>query len=113
MTPLSVQLEKTEADAPFYRAVAGKYRSVGKTAGEALDALIAQEGDTVDPSTIMIQRFLPDAYFTQGQHDRMKTLLACRAALTEDEKEELNALVDAELDAAISRSDALLGGAKQ
>ena len=113
MTPLSVQLEKTQSDAPFYRATAGKYRSVGNTAGEALDALIAQEGDRVDSSTIMIQRLLPDAYFTQAQHDRMKALLACRASLTAAENAELDALIDAELDATISRSDALLDRATQ
>jgi hypothetical protein len=73
-----------------------------------LDALLAQEGGDIESSAILIQRFVPDAYFTQEQYDRMQHLLARRDTLTEPENAELDALIDAELEATIARTDALL-----
>ncbi len=62
----------------------------------------------IDSSAILIQRFAPDAYFTQAQYDRMQELLARRAILTDEENDELDALIDTELDATVSRTDALV-----
>jgi hypothetical protein len=76
--------------------------------GEALDALAAEWGDDLQEAAVLIQRFEPDRYFTQAQHDRMQDLLARRATLTPQERGELEALIDAELDATIARTDPLV-----
>ena len=73
--------------------------------GEALDALTAEWGDSVQETVVLIQRFEPDQYFTQAQYDRMQTLLARRSALTPEERAELDALIDAEVDATVTRTE--------
>ncbi len=50
------------------------------------------------------KRYAPDVYFTQGQFDRMQELLARRTSLTHAENVELDALIDAELDATVART---------
>jgi hypothetical protein len=91
-----------------FRAIAGKRQSVGRTMGEALDALAEPSGDEIEEATVLIQRFLPDAYFTKAQHLRMQDLLARRCMLTEEERAEMESLVDAELDATFARTDPLV-----
>lgn len=54
-------------------------------------------------ATIALQ---PDACFTQAQHDRMQALLAHRHALSGDERQELEALIDAEVEATVARNAA-------
>jgi hypothetical protein len=76
--------------------------------GEALDALTADWGDEFQEMTVLIQRFRPDPYFTQAQYDRMQALLARRPTLTAAEREELEALIDAELEATIARTERLV-----
>ena len=105
MSVVSVSLNNNNNSVRF-RATAGGHQSVGQTAGEALDALLAQENGTIDSSAILIQRFVPDRYFTQAQHDRMKFLLAKRDTRSVSESDELDALIDAELEATISRTAA-------
>ncbi len=107
MTGVSIHAENEDLQAPRFRAVAGRRQSVGRTAGEALDALLAQEGDSIESAAILIQRFIPDSYFTQAQYDRMRALLDRRASLQADENDELDALIDAELDATVKRTSAL------
>jgi hypothetical protein len=108
MIPTAVHIEEQETASARFRAVSGKRRSVGRTPGEALDALLAQEGEDIESSAILIQRFVPDTYFTQEQYDRMQQLLARRDTLSALENAELDALIDAELEATIARTDALL-----
>jgi regulator of protease activity HflC (stomatin/prohibitin superfamily) len=76
--------------------------------GEALDALTADWGDDVQETTVLIQRIQPDSFFTDAQYSRMQELLARRATLTAEERAELEALVDAELDATVARTDCLV-----
>jgi hypothetical protein len=73
--------------------------------GEALDALTAEWGDSVQETVVLIQRFQPDQYFTQAQYERMRKLLARRSTLTPEERTELEALVDAEVDATVARTE--------
>ena len=113
MTTVSIRKEEQGANRSRYRATAGTRHCAGRTAGEALDALLATEGKVADSSTILIQRFVPDAHFTQAQYDRMQSLLARRASLTSDESAELDDLIDTELDATVSRTDALLAHIKR
>jgi hypothetical protein len=108
MIPTAVHIEEFESSDARFRAVSGKHQSVGRTAGEALDALLAQEGGAIESSAILIQRFVPDACFTQAQYDRMQQLLAHRNTHTELENAELDALIDAELEATIARTQNLL-----
>lgn len=98
------QLDEPREQAVRFRAVAGKRQSTGQTAGEALDALLAQENGNVESSVILIQRFVPDAYFTEVQYERMQELLARRESLTEAEGMDLDTLIDAELEATIQRT---------
>jgi hypothetical protein len=76
--------------------------------GEALDALTAEWGDDIQETAVFIQRFQPDAYFTVAQYSRMQELLARRAALTAEERAELETLIDAELDATVARTESLM-----
>lgn len=109
MTSIAVRPEAGEAGEPRFRAIAGDRQSVGRTMGEALDALVADWADDVHETAVLIQRFRPDAYFTEAQHRRMRDLLDRRAALTAAERAELEALIDAELDATVARTGGLAG----
>jgi len=106
MTAVSIHKEIDGASGCF-RAVAGSHQSLGRTPGEALDSLLADEKLGVDSSMILIQRFVPDSYFTQAQYDQMKALLDRRDSLTPEENAQLDSLIDAELEATISRSQSL------
>lgn len=108
MTAVTIHAESEASGAPRFRAIAGNRQSVGRTMGEALDALTAQWGDEVEETAVLIRRFRPDAYFTEAQHARMQELLARRAALTSPERAEMEDLVDAELDATVARSAVLV-----
>ncbi len=109
MTNITIQPEVEQSY--HFRAVSGSLHSVGKTAGEALDSLLSQEGVNIESSSILIQRFAPDAFFTQEQHDRMKDLLSHNGVLSEAENRELNELIDLELDATALRSKAIMSEA--
>jgi regulator of protease activity HflC (stomatin/prohibitin superfamily) len=108
MSPIAIRPENKEAGELRFRAVAGNRQSVGRTMGEALDALTADWGDDIKETAVLIQRFEPDPYFTEAQYSRMQELLARRALLTAEERTELEALIDAELEATIARTDSLV-----
>lgn len=107
MTSIAVRPEVGEAGEPRFRAIAGDRQSVGRTMGEALDALVAGWGEDVQEAAVLIQRFRPDQYFTSAQQQRLQELLGRRATLTPGERAELETLIDAELDATVARTDAL------
>jgi hypothetical protein len=97
-----------------YRAVAGKAQAVGRTAGEALDALAAQLGEADGGMLLVVRYRRPDEFFTTAQQERLQELMtAWRAArdaggtLPPQEQAELEALVEAELRAATARAAAL------
>lgn len=108
MTAVAIRKEQSESDETLFRAIAGDRQAVGRTMGEALDALTAQWEDNTEETTALIQRFQPDVYFTAAQYARMQTLRARLATLTQEERAELEALIDAELDATVARTDSLL-----
>jgi hypothetical protein len=98
-----------------YRAMAGDKRSMGKTAGQALDALTAQLEYAEVGGLLFIQGFQPDAWFTATQQQRLAELMeGWRAARNRgepfppDQQAELERLVKAELTAAQRRTLALL-----
>jgi len=108
MPSIAIRTEHDQAGMPQFRAVAGNRQSVGRTMGEALDALTADWGETLQETAVLIQRFQPDAYFTAAQHCRMQELLSRRTRLTAVERAELETLIDAELDATVARTENLL-----
>jgi len=105
MTAVTIRKETGYRGEPRYRARAGDRESIGATMGEALDALTAELGDGISEAAILFHRLQPDEYFTEAQHGRMQELLARKPTLTGAEREELEALVDAELDATVARTD--------
>src|SRR5215831_16366094 len=108
MTAISIRAENIGTDQPRFRAIAGNRQAVGRTMGEALDVLTADWGKNIQEAAVLIQRFQPDAYFTEAQYGCMQELLARRATLTVEERADLEALIDAELDATIARTESLM-----
>jgi hypothetical protein len=99
----------------FYRAIAGDKQWVGKTAGQALDGLTAQLGETDFSALLVIQSFHPDPFFTADQQKQLSELMSLWRVARDSGKEllpeqqaELDTLVDAELKAATSRTAALM-----
>jgi hypothetical protein len=89
-----------------FRAVAGDQSSVGRTPGEALDRLLADIGTDTPLSLYIITKDRGDAFFSEAQYQRMRTLLNQRndgETLSEAEYAELEGLVEAELRAAMQR----------
>lgn len=98
-----------------YRAIAGDKYSVGKTAGQALDALTAQLDETEFTALLIFQSFRPDPFFSAEQQERLLELMNLWRAARDQEQElpppqqaELDQLVEAELRAAAARTAALL-----
>jgi hypothetical protein len=98
-----------------YRAVAGDKQSIGKTAGQALDALTAQLGENEFSALLLLQSFHPDEFFSIEQQKRLSELMEMwRTArnegleLSQQLQAELDNLVEVELKAATARTTSLL-----
>lgn len=98
-----------------YRAIAGDKHSVGKTAGQALDALTVQLDEIEFSALLIVQSFRPDPFFSAEQQRRLSDLMSLwRAArdrgreLPLEQQAELNRLVKIELQAATSRTATLM-----
>jgi hypothetical protein len=114
MNTITIFPEDPGAQMPRFRAVAGEKQSVGATAGQALDALTTQLGDPQATTLVVVHSMQADALFTAAQQQRVAKLMtrwrSARDAGTPfppEEQTELDALVEAELRAAIQRSAAL------
>ena len=97
----------------MWRAIAGEKQSVGRTAGEALDAIAMQLGYEEGGTLIIMQSQRADEFFTQSQRARMEFLMAkWREARDRDaplpaaEQAELQTLVEAEVRASALRAQA-------
>ncbi len=95
----------------IYRAIAGNKQSLGKTAGQALDALTDQLDQTGFSGLLLIPGFSADALFNADQQQRLAELMnQWRVArdrgdnLPQPEQAELELLVEAELTAATVRT---------
>ena len=106
MAVATIRPDTKTSDSAGFMAKSGKLRAFGRTMGEALDALASQWGSITETVPVLIQHFGPDRFFTQAQFDRMEELRNHIETLTAEERTELEALIDAELDATISRLDA-------
>jgi hypothetical protein len=115
MTTVAILPISSPSGETSYRAVAGDKHSVGKTAGQALDALTAQLGEPDFTGLFVIQSFRPDSFFSAEQQKRLSELMGLwRTArdlgqeLPPAQQAELDALVEAELRATAGRAEALM-----
>jgi hypothetical protein len=115
MTTIAILPDSINEVDKYYRAVAGDKESVGKTAGEALDALTAQLTEDESGTLVIVQHLRPDRFFTAEQQNRLAGLMSrWRSArvsndnLLPEEQAELESLVDAELRAAAHRAETAL-----
>lgn len=114
MTKIAILPIPSEQGALSYCAIAGEKHAQGKTAGEALDALTAQLSTDEASTLIIVQSLRPDRFFTAAQQQRLDALMARWRALRDqgatlptNEQAELEALVEAELQASAARAAAL------
>jgi hypothetical protein len=117
MSPISIFPEPQSANGSKFRAMSGQHQGVGKTAGEALDALTSQLNGSVLGPLLVIPQSNPDRFFTAAQQTRLAELMgAWRFArdrgthLSAEEQSELEQLTAEELQAAKDRASALLKG---
>ena len=115
MTKVAILPEFSVEGNTVYRAVAGARQAVAKTVGAALDALTAQLPLEESGTLVVVQNHRADRFFTAQQQQRIDELMGCwRAArdsgksLSPSEQAELNALVDAEVQASGERAAAAL-----
>ncbi len=114
MTTKVAVLEDIGEIGPTYRAVAGGNQSMGRTAGEALDALTPRlSGEELD-TLIIVRNLRPDRFFTAEQQRRLEELMTkwrrardTSARLSPEDQAELENLVDGELLAAAERAAAI------
>lgn len=114
MTKVAILPEPGEGGALRYRAISGEQQSVGKTAGEALDALTAQLPAEKKCTLVVVQNLQADGFFTQEQRLRLEELMArwraardAGSAFPASEQAELNTLVLEEVEAAGRRAAAI------
>ncbi|HEX8248793.1 MAG TPA: hypothetical protein VF599_11505 [Pyrinomonadaceae bacterium] len=105
MTTITILPEKNN-----FRAVAGEKESIGRTAGEALDALTAQLNEEETGTLVIIQNRRSDKFFNASQQNRLTSLMEIRKArtLSAAEETELENLVETELNGARQRAEELL-----
>ncbi len=99
----------------LYHAVMGSQQSTGKTAGEALDALTMQIGNTELNGFLLLPNFQPDQFFTAHQQQRLTELMSSwRVAhdrgeeLPLGQQAELDKLIEAELYATAERAKSII-----
>jgi hypothetical protein len=117
MTTVAIVPVATSAGRVEYQAVSGPYRAVGNSAGQALDALAAEDPEMESEGLVIVQRFRPDSFFPAEQRQRLGELMRrWREArdrgqtLSEAERAELESLVAAELEASARRAATIAQG---
>jgi hypothetical protein len=90
-----------------FRATTGTIQAFGRTPQEALAALMQRLSGTASVPIVIWPYNRGDAFFTEGQQARLQELKQRQAALTADEREELEALVAAAFEATVARTQAL------
>ena len=111
---ITITSETKAASGIQWRAVTNGKQSIGKTAGEALDNLSRELGETRDGYYVVYEKWKPDEFFTAAQQQRLEELMTrwrvCRDAggkLQSEDYEELEALVDAQLEGSAKRAAAI------
>jgi hypothetical protein len=115
MTTIAILPENPGTQGTRFRAIAGQKQSVGRTAGEALDALTPQLDESQAGTLVVVQQLHPDHFFSAEQQKRLEALMArwrqgrdTNTSLPPTEQAELDALVEAELRAAADRATAMV-----
>lgn len=114
MTTKVALLEDIGETGPAFRAVARGNQSMGRTAGEALDALTPRLAGEEADTLIIVRKLRPDQFFTAQQQARLEELMTkwreargVGICLSPGDQAELERLVDAELRAATERAAAI------
>ncbi|MGO9913687.1 MAG: hypothetical protein ACLQIB_03090 [Isosphaeraceae bacterium] len=115
MTKVAMFREDSGADQTAFRALTAHYQAVGRTAGEALDALTTQLGEDAADTLIIVRSLRPDQFFTLEQRQRLEQLMGrwrlardAGQSLSADEQSELELLIDCEVRATTDRARALI-----
>jgi hypothetical protein len=74
MTKVAVYHEPVDSEALPYRAVSGRNTAMGRTAGEALDALASQLPVTDGDTFVIVRTMSPDRFFSAQQRRRLEEL---------------------------------------
>jgi hypothetical protein len=114
MTKVAVYHDSADLELMSYRAVSGRKQAMGRTAGEALDALASQLPQEETGPLVIVRKMGPDQFFSAEQRSRLEELtelrrkaIAANSRLAAHDEAELEQLVDAELRAATRRATAL------
>jgi hypothetical protein len=114
MTKVAVYHDSADLELMSYRAVSGRKQAMGRTAGEALDALASQLPQEETGTLVIVRNLGPDQFFSAEQRSRLDELtelrrkaIAANSRLTAHDEAKLEQLVDAELRAATRRATAL------
>lgn len=105
---VAIVQEQQAGQKRVYRAIRGREQAIGSTPGQALDSLetlfTTESGQ--QNTSVIVQRFAPDEFFTAEQQDRLQTLMTCfhEKRLLPAEQSELEQLIEAEWQAAIQRT---------
>jgi protein subunit release factor A len=115
MKTIEIIQESPSNKSTTYRAICGEKQALGRSPGQALDELEQQLAAPETNTLIIIQRFLPDHFFPEPQHQKLRQLMNKfhegqdnQQDLSNEEQNELEALAEAELAAANERAKELL-----
>lgn len=101
MTTVAILPISNASGEKSYRAISGDKQSVGKTAGQALDALTTQLGEVEFRALLIIDHFHGDQFFTKEQQQRLSELMNMWK-IARDQKQELSPEIQIELDNLVS-----------
>ncbi len=117
MTTIAIVPESPSTAGSRFRAMAGPHQSVGKTPGEALDAITSQLNDSESSSLAVVLQMRPDRFFAEAQQIRLAVLVQQWRSARDNgtpfspaEQAELEQLTAAELVGATQRAASLLNG---
>jgi hypothetical protein len=118
MIAITIVREETEGGKEVhYRAIHSAYKAqaLGKTAGEALDALTTLVYTEVGDMLVVVPQMKPDEFFTAAQMDRLQELTERSRAgsLTAGVQSERDALIEEELLASAERTACLADSLEQ
>jgi hypothetical protein len=115
MTKVALSQLNINSKEATYRAMSAGNQAVGRTAGEALDALTTQLPAEHEDTLIIVRSLVPDRFFTGEQRQRLPELMAqWRSArhegkpLSANDLNELESLIDTEVRASTERANAVI-----